>query len=75
MSSCLLWAEAGRRELISAAEGEGVLFPRAEGSTRFSLLGIGSTLGKGCGLEELDFLPGGCALALDGLFIAIEQVP
>lgn len=64
VSSCLFWAEARRQELISAAEGEGVLFPRAEGSTRFPLLGIGSTLGKGCGLEELDFLPGGCATGL-----------
>lgn len=32
VSSCVFWAEGRRLELILAAEGEGVLFPRAEGS-------------------------------------------
>lgn len=54
-------AEAGRLELIAAAEGEGVLFPRAEGSILILITGIGSTLGQECGLQELEAK----ALALD----------
>lgn len=71
VSSCVFWAEGRRLELIVAAEGEGVLFPRAEGSILilfFFLLGIGSTLGQGCGLQKLEAMPIGLGWVLQGLW-------
>ena len=60
----MFWGEAGRLELIAAAEREGTLFPRVKGSIVLSLLGIRSTLGQRYWLQELDFLPGGSANVL-----------
>ena len=60
----MFWGEAGKLELIAAAEIEGALFPGLREALCFSLLGIRSTLGQRCWLQELDFLPGGSANVL-----------
>lgn len=75
MSSCVCQSDAGKLELIPAVEREELLFPGLEGSTCLSLRGIGSTLGQawawGNWISSLEAV----LLALDGFFMAIEQLP
>lgn len=60
----MFWAEAGRLELIAAAEGEGVLFPRAEGSILILITWNRKHLGPGVWVAELEAMPIGLGWVL-----------